>query len=502
MTRRWVIARVVLTCLLLLQSVGSALAVDDARIQAYEQQLERMQREMDEMRERLRALEAERKAPAPAAAAPATGAPATTASGAPSTTTAPVAAAAAPAAAASTAQVADQDKKMGILAQEIEALKSALVLPKTKELKGFYGLGPAASKVYQVERGLSIGGYGEYNYQKFVSDQQGKQDQFDMLRFVLYTGYKFTDRIVLNTEFEVEHALVGEGTATSDSGEAEVEFAYLDFFFWQQINARAGLLLVPMGFINEIHEPPYFFGVFRPEVERRIIPTTWREGGVGIFGTLAPGLDYRAYLMNSLNAEGFSSSGIRGGRQSGDRALAEDFAGVVRLDYTPFPGGRLGGSVWMGDSGQDNSYDGEKPGAFTLLWETHAELKYRGLEFRALGAFTHIDDAAILSRALQDTIASDQYGFYVEAGYDVLPLIWADTTQYFAPFFRYEQFDTQDKVPQGFVRVPGNDVKLYQVGFSYKPHPQVVIKLDYRNFKNGNVDPTPDEVNIGAGYVF
>ncbi len=466
----------------------AARAEDDARIRAYQTQLDRMQKEMDEMRARLRALEQERSAPAGRAAAPAAPAPAAPAPAVATVPAPPVA--------------AEQDRKIGVLATEVERLKSKLVLPENKELKSLYGFGPAASKVYQVERGLSLGGYGEFNFQKFVSDQQGKRDQFDLLRFVLYTGYKFSDRILLNAELEFEHAVSGGGTITSESGEAEVEFAYLDFMLWQQLNVRAGLVLVPVGFINEMHEPPFFHGVVRPEVERLVIPTTWREGGIGIFGTLAPGLEYRAYVLNGLNAKGFSSSGIRGARQSGNRALADDLAGTVRLQYTPFAGASIGGSFFVGDSGQDGDFDGEKPGAFTLLWETHAQLHYRGLELRALGTFVSIDDADVLSRALEDTIASDSFGFYAEAAYDVLPLVLPDTTHYLAPFFRYELFDTQDAVPRGFQRVPGNDVQLFTIGLDYKPHPQVVLKLEYRNYNAGSERPRADEVNVGAGFVF
>lgn len=486
---RGLTAVMVQAAICVLSVAGSPVAViADDRIKAYEEQLDRMQREMDELRARLRALEEERRAaPAAAAEQPAP----------------EKAAAQAPAALEPTpAQVTEQDRKIGVLAQEVERIKSQLVLPESKQYKSFYGLGPAASKVYQVERGLSIGGYGEYNFQKFVSDQRGKGDQFDALRFVLYTGYKFNDWILFNSELEVEHAVVGEDTITSDGGEVALEFMALDFLLWEPLNIRAGLLLVPMGFLNEMHEPPFFYGVFRPEVERRIIPTTWREGGIGLFGTLAPGLEYRAYLMNGLNAQGFQSSGIRDARQLGDRALAEDLAGVVRLDYVPLPGAKLGGSFWAGDSGQGDSFAGQKPGAFTLLWETHAQVEYRGLWLRALGAFLTIDDADVLSEALQDTVADAMFGFYVEAAYDVLPLLLPETTQSMAPFFRYEILDTQDDVPRGFARVPGNDMQIYQVGLSYKPHPQVVLKLDYRNFNNGRVKPKPDELNLGAGFIF
>jgi hypothetical protein len=464
-------------------------AEDDPRIRLYQEQLDRMQKEMGDMRSRLKALEDERRGAKPAKAAP------------------PAVPLPAAAAAASTAPVvaeqdrAEQDRKIGVLATEVERLKSALTLPQNKELKSVYGLGPAASKVYQVERGLSLGGYGEFNFQKLVSDKGGGRDRFDMQRFVLYTGYKFTDRILLNSEIEFEHGVVGG----DKDGEVEVEFLTLDFLAWDALNFRAGLLLVPMGFINEIHEPPFFHGVKRPEVEQRIIPTTWREGGVGVFGTLAPGLEYRAYLLNGLDATGFTSDGIRGGRQEGSFASINDIAGTARLDYTLWPGSLVGASFWAGNSGQGEEFNDRHPGVFTLVWETHAQIRYRGLELRALGAFTHIDDTALVSEQLEDTIGKDQYGFYAEAAYDLVPLLFADSPQYLAylaPFFRYENFDTQDSVPRGFARVPGKAVQLYTVGLDYKPHPQVVIKFEYRSFDAGNVQPKADELNFGAGFVF
>lgn len=473
-----------------------ALAEDDPRIRAYEQQLEHMQHQMDELRNRLRALEEERGM-SPSRASDSAGGAAVPARAAEPAPAHPAEAGGAPAAAASPATTT-QDRKIDVLAHEVEALKSRLVLPEGKALKSYYGFGPAASKVYGSDRGLSIGGYGEFNFQKFVDDQQDRHGQFDVARFVLYTGYKFTDRIILNSEIEFEHAVV----AGDKDGEAEVEFVNLDFLAWQPLNFRLGLLLVPMGFINEIHEPPFFYGVFRPEVEQRIIPTTWREGGVGIFGTLAPGLDYRAYATNGLNAKGFESEGIREGSQEGSLARADSVAGTARLDYAPIPGALLGGSFFAGNAGQNQTFAGRKPDVFTLIWETHAQLRYRGLELRALGAFTNIHDADLVSQDLGETIGKDQYGFYVEAAYDVVPLLFPASTHSFAPFFRYENFDTQDGVPRGFARVPGNAVQLYTVGASYKPHPQVVLKMEYRDFDSGAKRPTPDEVNVGAGFVF
>src|SRR3990172_10775864 len=195
----------------------------------------------------------------------------------------------------------EQERKTGILAEEMETLKSKFTLPETVEYKSLYGLGPAASKVYQMPRGLSIGGYGEASAIFFVGDNEGpskRSNVGDLVRFVTYIGYKFTDRIILNSEIEFEHATTSS-TVSASGGSVSVEFAYLDFLLLDPLNVRAGLVLIPMGFINELHEPTTFLGNIRPEVEQRIIPTTWRENGAGFFGTLLPGLEYRTYVVNT-----------------------------------------------------------------------------------------------------------------------------------------------------------------------------------------------------------
>jgi len=393
------------------------------------------------------------------------------------------------------------ERKTDILSQEVEKLRTNLAIPEEAQLKSAYGLGPAASKVYQVGKGLSLGGYGEANYQKIVSDQGNAKDNADFERMVLYVGYKFTDNILFNSEIEFEHGTTGEGS--EEEGEVSVEFAALDFFIDPIANVRAGMVLLPMGFINQIHEPPFYFGNNRPEVERRIIPSTWREIGIGLFGAITPNLTYTAYVVNGLDAEEFNSNGIRDGRQGGAQALAENFGYVARMDYTPeaLPGVSVGGSAYVGNSGQDQNYKGQSPNVFTQLYEAHVQWKYRGLEFRTLGSWGHINDAGILSATKGQTIGSQNYGWYTEVGYDVLPLLFKDTPQYLAPFFRYEQYDTIAKAPNGFDDNQNLDRQIFQVGLQYKPIPNVVIKADYRNF-NAEEGSVPDDFNLGLGFIF
>jgi hypothetical protein len=393
------------------------------------------------------------------------------------------------------------ERKTDVLSQEVEKLRTNLAIPEEAKYKSAYGLGPAASKIYSVGKGLSIGGYGEAHYQANVGDKENNVDNADMERLVLYAGYKFTDHILFNSELEFEHASTGEGD--EEKGEVSVEFAALDFFIDPLANIRAGLVLMPVGFINQIHEPPFYFGNHRPEVEQRIIPSTWREVGVGLFGQITPDLTYTTYVVNGLNAEEFSSDGIKEGRGGGSNAKAENFAYVARMDYAPqaVPGLSVGGSAYVGNAGQNQTIAGEHPDVFTQLYEAHAQWKYRGLEWRALGSWGHINNADLLSAARGETIGSENYGWYTEIGYDILPHFVQDTAQYLAPFFRYEKFDTIAKAPDGFADDLSKDREIYQFGLQYKPIPNVVIKADYRN-RSAKQGALSDDFNLGFGFIF
>ena len=398
----------------------------------------------------------------------------------------------------------ETDRKTDILASELEKIKTQLYIPDKREYKTEYGLGPAASAIYRINRGLSIGGYGEWMYSDYSSDLRPK---IDNARAVLYAGYKFNDWILMNTEFEFEHGSTGKGA--EQKGAVSVEFAYLDFMLKDYANVRSGMMLVPMGFINEIHEGPTFHGNYRPQVERVIIPTTWREMGAGLWGEIAPGLQYRFYGLNGLNAEGFSSGGIRDGRQSGTFAIAEDFAFTGRVDYdVPLvPGLLVGTSAWVGNSGQgtvftSKAYGSQSLSVLTQLYEGHLQWRWRGLEMRALGAYGFVGNAAQLSAAKGETIGSQNYGWYTEMAYNIMPIIWPENQQYLAPFFRYESYNTLAGVPTGFDDYDGlYDRWIYQAGLSYKPIDNVAIKFDYQNF-NSQAKNLPSQYNIGVAFMY
>jgi hypothetical protein len=422
--------------------------------------------------------------------------------------------AAAPAAASSAdsgtdenSRLDDIEEKVDILTEEMGRLESIFAVPEETEFDIFNGLGPAASKVYKKDRGLSIGGYGEVRLRTYHNTEENdKNNIFDALRAVLYVGYKFNDNWVVNSELEFEHGGTGGG------GSASTEFLTVDYLWTEELNGRVGLVLIPMGFINEIHEPTFYYGADRPEVERVLLPSTWRENGGGIFGYVGDRLTYRAYVVNGMDATGFSSSGIRGGRQNGSRALSDDFAFVGRADVDIVPGFFVGGSVYAGKSGQDQDFTTDSdvtrsvPGAFTTIYELHASYKGYGATVRGLWTETFIDQAGRLSRVLGDasnaSVAQHMRGFYVEAAYDILPLVIQETRMSLEPFFRFEKYDTQrDVADLGFERDRSKEIDLYEAGLQFKPIPQIVFKLDYRHF-----DPAKgsraDEVEAAVGYVF
>ena len=420
----------------------------------------------------------------------------------------------APADASVEAQIGELERRIQILTEEVRRLREARTLPTEsiddeQRLEAMYGHGPAASQIYvQTDRGLSLGGYGEFNFKKEVSDKNGNDDVFDFVRLVAYLGYKFNDRILFNSEVEVEHA-----STSSDDGEVALEFGHLDFLLTPAANLRAGLLLVPVGILNEVHEPPFFHGNDRPAVERQVIPSTWRANGAGFFGELLPGLDYRTYAVTSLRASQFTSANLRDGRQNGSDEKAEDFSWVGRLDYEPRAGLEFGTSAYLGNQGQDDEIVLERDpvtgdplstgsaSAFMQMYEGHVQWRWWGVEARALGVWVELEDAASLSVNAQEPIGQRMTGWYAELAYDIMPLVLPHTEQYLAPWFRYSRYNTQDEVARGFTPDDNDDRRSIDMGIDYKPIPEVVLKLDYRNEDAAEGD-RPDIVRVGAGFVF
>jgi hypothetical protein len=407
-------------------------------------------------------------------------------------------------------EIAELRQKLDTVVGELESLRAQIGAPtqaEDAELEPRYGYGPGAAKIYSLGRGVSLGGYAEASYRRCCWDSSGGgNNEFDMTRVVAYIGYKFTDRIVFNTEIEFEHV------TTEQAGSVNVEFATLDFLWKDELNFRVGNLLLPMGLINEVHEPPFYYGTRRPQTEQVIIPTTWHENGGGVFGRLGESVQYRVYVINGFDVNGYESSGLREARQDGSEALANDLAFVSRLDWDALPGLRLGGSYYVGGSGQDQSIDAggteqKLPNARTSIWELHAEYRLAALTARALFARARVADAGQLSELFtlagneQPVIAESMFGGYAEIAYDVIPYFFPGSEMSLEPFFRFEYVDTQDNVPSGFIADRTFKQRIYTPGIQFKPIPNVVLKLDYRNVDSFGGD-VGDEVSFGFGLVF
>ena len=405
-------------------------------------------------------------------------------------------------------QVEELRRQIDVLTREIENLKSTAPekAPEASGSRGSFGLGPAASKIYGVTRGVSIGGYGEALYQNFDrksddDEPSGETDSIDLTRAVFYFGYKFDDHFLFNSEIEYEHATTGEGD--EEKGEVSVEFAYLDYLIRREVNLRAGLVLLPVGFVNELHEPPVFLGARRPDVEDRILPSTWRELGLGVFGDAGP-FAYRAYLVNGLDAAGFEAEEpLHEARQGGSNARAEDFAVTGRLDFVGVPGLLVGAAGYSGNSAQGREVGGDSVDGRVTLWDAHAEWRWRGIQARALTARGTIGDAreinAFNGLSGTESVPRKFTGSYVEAGYDVLFLRGGRAS--LVPFARWERYDTQDEVPSGFAANPENDVRLLTLGIQFRPISQVVVKLDYQDYRN-EAGTGVDRWNLALGWLF
>ena len=409
--------------------------------------------------------------------------------------------------------LADDAPSNDELARRIDALERELEARKLGEVSepapaagasGTWGLGPAASKVYGKASGLSIGGYGESLYQNFDATREdgqpsGKTNQWDYLRAVLYVGWKFDRTFVLNSEIEYEHA------STEHDGAVSVEFATLDAMLRREVNLRAGLVLVPMGILNEMHEPPTYLGARRTDTETRVIPATWGANGIGAFGEAGP-IAYKVYLTESLDASAFTADeGIREGRQGGGKASADHLALTGRVDLVSVPGLLLGASFFTGDSGTELSWNGQPFGARTTAWDLHADWKLGALSVRGMWASVTISDVDLLNRSLGLTgdasIGSRLEGWYLSAGYEVLSRLSPGTSLALTPFVRYERTDTQKEVPAGYARDGANDRKVWTAGLDFKPIPNVALKVDWQDYSNAAGTGVP-QWNVALSYLF
>lgn len=319
---------------------------------------------------------------------------------------------------------------------------------------------------------IDIGGYGELHYNNKDGD-----DSVDFHRFVLYFGHEFTDDVRFFSEVELEHALAGDDAP----GEVELEQAWVELDLGARHAARLGLDLVPVGILNETHEPNTFYGVERNRVENRIIPTTWWAAGAKLIGRpTAQGLSYEVFVHEGMAMDGTDPGfSIRGGRQKTAKATANDAAFTGRLKYTGIPGLELAGSLqYQGDVTQQANDDLDSG----LLYEAHAIYSSGPFGLRALYAQWDIDGALA-----ENNGRDNQYGWYLEPSFKVHPQVGV--------FARYAELEQTEDLTEENVTV----------GFNYWPIEQVALKADYQQRETdlaGGGTEDDDSLNLGIGYVF
>jgi hypothetical protein len=369
-----------------------------------------------------------------------------------------------------------------------------------------------------------ISGYGSAFYQR---DFNNKQSSITLERAVLFVGHQFNERIAFFSELELENAKVAAGE--SGTGEIAMEQAYLKF----NLNARqylvAGLFVPRIGLLNENHLPINFNGVERPIVESAVIPATWRELGIGFYGSLdrLP-VNYSVALVNGLNSAGFEhGTGIKGGRAEGSTAMANNLALTASLQYLwnnfKFQlSGYMGGTVGLSKRSADSLDVGLETGPFgtpLYLGEFDLQYGYNGFAVKALATYISYPGADKIYRAYGKNVPSGMYGSYLELAYDWL--YHRQKTQQFITFARVEALDLNSKISAIQKSQDQYDGTLKQThiiaGIGYLPIPNVAIKADVRLVHTGAqnpalvINPPPNALayrqnnqllNIGIGYSF
>lgn len=361
------------------------------------------------------------------------------------------------------------EERLNILTEEVQALKSQ---------------GISGNKA-------KLGGYGEFIYENKRSKLENNtkashtnNPQADALRFVLYVGYDFDDKWSLFSEIEVEHA-----------NEIYLEQGGIRYTASEAFNWQTGVLLIPVGILNQIHEPTTFFSVSRIEIENKIIPTTWREIGTGIHGALGK-FHYEIDIVTGLKANSFSSDGVRSGRQKASKAEARDLAWVGRFDYKVLSNFTLGVSAYVGKAG------GSAADVKHSIYDFHLVGKFGGLQMQGLYVLSKLDGTTALNNELSKTgsnaVGSELSGYYFDLGYNVLHGLkdWQ-----LIPFARYEAYNTQEKVESGFSKDPSKERTNTVFGFNAKPNDKVVFKADYTIGKN-KAKTGYDTWRLGVGWNF
>ena len=364
-----------------------------------------------------------------------------------------------------------------------------------------------AQKIIGSNQGLHIGGYGQIDYNRTINDDLNYNAKLDVHRLVTFLGYNFNDKTSFVSELEFEHVV-----------EVYVEQAFLSHIIRDNFSINAGLMLIPMGIQNLYHEPPTFNGVERTNVDKYIVPTTWREMGASVNGRIMDNtLSYELMLVNGFNGydgEGVFSGnkGLRSGRQKGAESYmtAPDFAS--RFSYVGIPNLNLGLSTYFGES-ESTAYNGldlSDKNAVSSADSTIIGINMMGIDGRYQKGALQLRGQYIVAD-LSNTnqyntftgkdLGSKMLGYYAEAGYNLLSE--KETKNELIAFARYENYNTHKEVEEGGISINSNyDRKDVIIGLGLKLAKGAMFKIDYQIQSNGNSNPRTDQINIGTAVWF
>ena len=333
------------------------------------------------------------------------------------------------------------------------------------------------SQPVAAKSATTLGGYGELHLNMLENQATGEESNtLDLHRFVLFLGHDFNDRLRFYSELEIEHAVSGG----DEPGEVEVEQAYIEYDWANNQSLRAGVILVPVGILNETHEPPTFYGVERNPVEKNIIPTTWWEGGLAFNGGFADAWRYDFAATSGLFTTAEDKYAIRAGRQKAAKARFDSQAYTGRLRWLGVPGLELSASVQYQ---QDITQETDPLAGGAWLYTGHVTWQYQGFGLRALYARWSLDGAG------PEAIGADrQNGWYVEPSWRF--------NENWGIFARYNNWDNLAG------SAADSEYTQWNLGINYWLHPQVVFKLDYQD---QDAPPGKNELdgwNLGVGYQF
>lgn len=327
-----------------------------------------------------------------------------------------------------------------------------------------------------------ISGYGEA---KVSYDLQLKTGQANLTRNVLFVGHRFNQRISFFSEMEVENARVEGGSA---GGELSMEQLFLKFNLNRDVYLTAGLFIPRLGIINENHLPTTFNGNDRPFTEQLVIPATWREMGVGIYGTLPrmPGLHWSAALLNGLNSANLShGSGLVEARGEGSQASAANLAMTGALlyywkDFQFEASGYYGGSAGLTQREADSLHlDFGAFGTPVAVWAADAQYLGQGLRIKLLATAVSIPDADRINRAYASNTPELMTGAYAELGYNLLHVLSPASERELEVFVRGEKLDLNAAIPANGIDDPTLDRGYLITGLTYMPVNGVCVKADY-----------------------